>query len=69
MKEVVRFFSLVCNQPEKIPVTQNLKKAVRSAYAAYKEWVEKEKEEEEKKEKRLDKGNKSLRGHKKKERD
>ena len=37
MKEVVRFFSPVCNQPEKIPVSQDLKKAVRSAHAAYKE--------------------------------
>ena len=37
MKEVVRFYSPVCNQPEKIPVTQDLKKAVKSAHAAYKE--------------------------------
>ena len=68
MKEVVSFFSPVCNQWEKIPVTQDFKKAVRSAHAAYKEWVEKEKEEE-KKEKRLDNGKKSQRGHKKKETD
>ena len=50
MKEAVRFFSRVCNWPEKIQVTQDLKKTVRSAHAAYKEWVEKEKEEEEKRE-------------------
>ena len=36
MKQVARFFSLVCNQPEKIPVTQDLKKALRSAHAAHK---------------------------------
>ena len=34
MKEAVRFFSPVCNLPEKIPVTQDPKKAVRSAHAA-----------------------------------
>ena len=49
MKEAVWFFDPVSNQPEQIPVEPNMKKAVKSALAAYKEHLEKEKEMESKK--------------------
>ena len=49
VKEAVRFFDPVNRQPEKIQITSNLKKAVKSAHAAYREHLEKEKEMEKKK--------------------
>ena len=49
VKEAVRFFDLVSNQPEKIAITDDLKRFVRNAHAAYKERLEREREDEEKK--------------------
>ena len=50
MKEAVRFYDPVSNQPEKILIMEELKKRVRSSHALYKEHQEREKEEERKKE-------------------
>ena len=47
MKEAVRFYDPVHSRVEMIPVTQELKKSVGTAYLAYKEWLQREKEEEE----------------------
>ena len=49
VKEAVRFFDLVSNQPEKIAITDDLRRFVRNAHAAYKERLEREREDEEKK--------------------
>ena len=49
MKDAVRFFDPVSQQPEKIQIDTDLKKAVESALAAYIEYLEKEKEAERKK--------------------
>ena len=49
MKEAVRFYDPVSNQPEKIIIMEELKKRVRSSHALYKEHQEREKEEERKK--------------------
>ena len=49
MKEAVRFYDPVSNQPEKILIMEELKKRVRSSHALYKEHQEREKEEERKK--------------------
>ena len=49
VKEAVRFFDPTSSQPEKIPVTQDLKKSVRAAHSAYRERLEQENEEKEKK--------------------
>ena len=51
MKEAVWLFDPVSNQPEQIPVEPNMKKAVKSAHAAYKEHLVEEKELERKKKK------------------
>ena len=48
VKEAVRFFDPVSNQPEKIAITDDLR-LVRNAHAAYKERLEREREDEEKK--------------------
>ena len=40
VKDAVRFFDPLMNQPELIPVEPNLKRAVKSAHAAYKEYLE-----------------------------
>ena len=48
MKEAVQFFVPVSNQPEQILIGPNMKKAVKSAHAAYKEHLGKEKEMESK---------------------
>ena len=48
VKEAIQFFDPVSNWPEKIPIEPNIKKAVKSAHAAYKEHFEKEKEMERK---------------------
>ena len=48
VKEAVRFYDPVSNQPEKIPITEELKKEVRSSHALYKQHQEREKEEERK---------------------
>ena len=48
-KEAVRFFDPVSNQPEKIAITDDLRRFVRNAHAAYKERLEREREDEEKK--------------------
>ena len=49
VKEAVRFFDPVSNQPEKIAITDDLRRFVRNAHAAYKERLEREREDEEKK--------------------
>ena len=49
VKEAVRFFDPVSNQPEKITITDDLRRFVRNAHAAYKERLEREREDEEKK--------------------
>ena len=49
VKEAVRFFDPVSNQPEKIAITDDLSRFVRNAHAAYKERLEREREDEEKK--------------------
>ena len=50
VKEAVRFYDPVSNQPEKILIMEELKKQVRSSHALYKEHQEREKEERKKKE-------------------
>ena len=49
VKEAVRFFDPVSNQPEKIAITNDLRRLVGNAHAAYKERLEREREDEEKK--------------------
>ena len=49
VKEAVRFYDPVHSRVEMIPITQELKKSVGTAYSAYKEWLQREREEEEKK--------------------
>ena len=49
VKEAVRFFDPVSNQPEKIAITDDLRRFVRNSHAAYKERLEREREDEEKK--------------------
>ena len=49
VKDAVRFFDPLTNLPELIPVELNLKRAVKSAHAAYKEYLEKQKTLEENK--------------------
>ena len=49
VKEAVRFFDPVSNQPEKIAITDDLRRFVRNAHAVYKERLEREREDEEKK--------------------
>ena len=49
VKDAVRFFDPLTNQPELIPVGPTLKRAVKSAHAAYKEYLEKQKTLEENK--------------------
>ena len=49
VKEAVRLFDPVSNQPEKIAITDDLRRFVRNAHAAYKERLEREREDEEKK--------------------
>ena len=46
VKEAVRFYDPVSNKPEKIPITEELKKQVRSSHTLYEEHQEREKEEE-----------------------
>ena len=46
MKEAVRFFDPVSNQPESI-ITDDMRRSVKSAHAMYREWLEREEEEEE----------------------
>ena len=45
LKDAVRFFDPVSNQPERIPITQDLKQSVKLAHSAYKECLEAEKRE------------------------
>ena len=49
VKEAVKFFDPVSNRPEMIPITEDLKKSVRSAHSAYKAHLEEEKEMAERK--------------------
>ena len=49
LKEAVRFFDPDNKQPEKIEINSSLKKAVKSAHAAYQDHLEREKEMERKK--------------------
>ena len=49
LKDVVRFFDPVSNQPERIPITQDLKQSVKLAHSAYKECLEAEKREKKQK--------------------
>ena len=46
LKDAVRFFDPISNQPERIPITQDLKQSVKLAHLAYKECLEAEKREE-----------------------
>ena len=46
LKDAARFFDPVSNQPERIPITQDLKWSVKLAHSAYKECLEAEKREE-----------------------
>ena len=46
MKDAVRFFDPISNQPERIPATQDLKWSVMLAHSAYKECLEGENREE-----------------------
>jgi hypothetical protein len=48
VKEAVRFFDPVSNQPQNIDITEDLKKSVKCAHAAYIDRIEREKEEKEK---------------------
>ena len=48
VKDAVRFFDPINKQPEKIQINSDLKKAVKSAHAAYRDHLEKEKEMERK---------------------
>ena len=66
IKDAVRFYDLVSNRVEMIPMTQDLKKSVSSAHLAYKANLEREKEEQ-KKRKMLGKRKKYLTGYKKRE--
>ena len=47
VKEAVRFFDPVSNQPEKIAITDDLRRFVRNANAAYKEREDEEKKRQE----------------------
>ena len=49
VKEAVRFFDPVSNQPEKIIITDDMRRSVKSAHAKYREWLEREKEDKEEK--------------------
>ena len=49
VKEAVRFFDPISNQVENINITEELKRSVKCAHAAYKEHLEKEREEKERK--------------------
>ena len=49
VKEAVRFFDPVSNQPEKIAITDDLRRFFRNARAACKERLEREREDEDKK--------------------
>ena len=60
IQDAVRFCDPVSNKVEMIPMTQDLKKSVRSPHLAYKANLEREMEEQEKKEKRLGKRKKYL---------
>ena len=46
LKDAVRFLDPVSNQPERIPITQDLKQSVKVAHSSYKECLEAEKREE-----------------------
>ena len=50
MKDAVRLYDPVNNQPEKIVVTKELKASVRSPYAVYKAKLEEEKSQKRKQE-------------------
>ena len=45
--EAVQFHDPIAHQPEKIVITEELKRYVRSAYASYQEWLKREQEEKE----------------------
>lgn len=47
VKEAVRFHDPISHQPEKIVITEELKRYVRSAYTSYQEWLKREQEEKE----------------------
>ena len=53
VKEAVRFFDPVSNQPKKIAIIDDLRRFVRNTHAAYKERLEREREDEEKKDKKF----------------
>ena len=48
-KEAVRFFGPISNQVEKINITEELKRSVKFAHAAYMEYLGKEREEKQRK--------------------
>ena len=47
IKEAVRFSDPIYHQPEKIVITEELKRSVRSAHGAYQDWLLKDQEEQE----------------------
>ena len=52
VKEAVRFFDPVSNQPEKIIITDDMRRSVKSAHAMYRERLEREKRRGRRKEER-----------------
>ena len=69
VKEAVRFFDPVSNQPEKIAITDDLRRFVRNAHAAYKGRLEREREDEEKKRQEVQRMKEYLKRLKRKKRD
>ena len=47
VKEAVRFSDPIYHQPEKIVITEELKRSVRSAHGTYQDWLLKDQEEQE----------------------
>ena len=47
VKEAVQFHDPISHQPEKIIITEELKRCIRSAYTSYQEWLKREQEEKE----------------------
>ena len=69
VKEAVRFYDPVSNQPEKILITEELKKQVRSSHALFKEHQEREKRKRKERRKKMRKEEKGILEKKKKERE
>ena len=69
LKDAVRFFDPISNQPERIPITQDLKWSVNLAHSAYKECLEAEKREEAKKDRRSSKAKRKMTEKEKREKE